>query len=39
MTPEEELTRDVLELMNVFVAKMNGLRKYSKKDEKLKIIT
>ena len=39
MTPEEELTRDVLELMNVYVAKMNGLRKYSKKDEKLKIIT
>lgn len=28
MTPEEELTRDVLQIMNVFVAKMNGLRKY-----------
>lgn len=39
MAPEEELTRDVLELMNVFVAKMNGLRKYKKKDEKIEIIT
>ncbi len=30
LEPEEELTRDVLELMNVFTAKMNGLRKYRK---------
>src|SRR5690606_26119854 len=30
LEPEEELTRDVLQLMNVFVAKMNGLRKYKK---------
>ena len=28
MEPEEELVKDVLQLMNVFVAKMNGLRKY-----------
>ena len=30
MEPEEELVKDVLQLMNVFVAKMNGLRKYKK---------
>jgi putative resolvase len=30
MTPEEELVGDVLQIMNVFVAKMNGLRKYGK---------
>ena len=30
MEPEEELSRDVLQIMNVFVAKMNGLRKYKK---------
>jgi putative resolvase len=28
--PEEELAKDVLQIMNVFVAKMNGLRKYNK---------
>lgn len=28
--PEEELVKDVLQIMNVFVAKMNGLRKYKK---------
>jgi len=27
-SPEEELAKDVLEVMNVFVARMNGLRKY-----------
>ena len=26
--PEEELVQDVLQVMNIFVAKMNGLRKY-----------
>jgi len=26
--PEEELVKDVLQVMNIFVAKMNGLRKY-----------
>ena len=30
ISPEEELVKDVLQLMNVFVAKMNGLRKYKK---------
>jgi hypothetical protein len=29
--PETELAHDVLQIMNVFVAKMNGLRKYKKK--------
>ena len=28
--PEEELVSDVMALMNVYVAKMNGLRKYKK---------
>jgi predicted site-specific integrase-resolvase len=27
--PEQELVKDVLQIMNIFVAKMNGLRKYS----------
>ncbi len=30
--PEEELVKDLMSLMNVYVAKMNGLRKYKKKD-------
>ena len=30
--PEEELVKDVLQVMNIFVAKMNGLRKYNKKN-------
>ncbi len=36
MEPEEELVKDVMALMNVYVAKMNGLRKYklNKEDEK-----
>jgi putative resolvase len=29
--PEEELVTDVLQIMNVYVAKMNGLRRYKKK--------
>jgi len=29
--PEEELVYDVLQVMNIFVAKMNGMRKYKKK--------
>ena len=29
-TPEEELTKDIVAIMNIFVAKMNGLRKYKK---------
>ena len=30
-TPTEELTEDILAIMNVYVAKVNGLRKYEKK--------
>lgn len=30
--PEEEMVKDVLQIMNVFVAKMNGRRKYKKKE-------
>ena len=30
LEPEEELMNDMLEIMNVFVAKRNGLRKYRK---------
>jgi len=30
--PEEELVTDVLHIMNVYVAKMNGLRRYKKKE-------
>lgn len=29
--PEEDLVHDVLQIMNVYVAKMNGLRRYKKK--------
>jgi predicted site-specific integrase-resolvase len=36
MLPEEELAQDVLQIMNVYVAKMNGLRKYKKKIESKK---
>ena len=32
--PEEEIVKDVLQVMNVFVAKMNGRRKYNKKKKK-----
>lgn len=38
LEPEEELMSDMLEIMNVFVAKRNGLRKYqTKKLQKAKI--
>lgn len=30
MEPQEELVKDVMAIMNVYVAKMNGLRKYKK---------
>ena len=33
LEPEEELAFDVLQIMNVFVAKMNGLRKYKKNND------
>lgn len=29
--PEEELVKDVLTMMNIFVARMNGMRKYNKR--------
>ena len=29
-TPIEELSKDIVAIMNVYVAKMNGLRKYKK---------
>lgn len=34
-TPQEEMTKDIISIMNVYVAKINGLRKYKKiiKDE------
>ena len=32
ITAEEELALDVIQIMNVFTAKMNGLRKYKKKE-------
>ncbi len=28
--PKEELVDDVLQIMNIFVAKINGIRKYEK---------
>lgn len=31
MEPEEELVKDMMAIMNVYTAKMNGLRKYNKK--------
>jgi predicted site-specific integrase-resolvase len=31
---EEELIKDVMSIMNVYVAKMNGLRKYKKLSKK-----
>jgi putative resolvase len=34
---EEELAKDVLQIMNIFVAKMNGMRKYTKNNQKLNI--
>jgi putative resolvase len=33
--PEEEMVKDVLQIMNVFVAKMNGRRKYKNRDRGL----
>ena len=30
-TPEEEITKDIITIMNVYVAKINGLRKYKKR--------
>jgi len=35
--PEEEMVKDVLQIMNVFVEKMNGRRKYNLKNKKVTI--
>jgi len=35
--PEEEMVKDVLQIMNVFVTKMNGRRKYNNKNIKQKL--
>ena len=32
--PKEELVDDVLQIMNIFVAKINGMRKYEKNNKK-----
>lgn len=34
LSPEEEMMRDLLQVMNVFNAKMNGIRKYKKSGKK-----
>ena len=33
LEPEEEVIKDMMAIMNVYVAKMNGLRKYKKLKE------
>ncbi len=30
LEPEEEIVKDIMSILNVYVAKMNGLRKYNK---------
>ena len=35
--PEEELVKDVLQVMNIFVAKMNGMRKYESNRKPIKM--
>jgi predicted site-specific integrase-resolvase len=30
LTPQEEITKDIISIMNIYVAKNNGLRKYKK---------
>jgi predicted site-specific integrase-resolvase len=37
LEPEEEMMKDFMAIMNVYVAKMNGLRKYSKLNKKVEI--
>ena len=34
MSQEDELVKDIMAIMNVYVAKMNGLRKYRIKETK-----
>ena len=36
MSPEEELTTDLVSIINVFSARLNGLRKYKKEIKNLK---
>jgi putative resolvase len=36
LEPEQELIKDVLQIMNIFVAKINGLRKYKNKESDIK---
>jgi putative resolvase len=37
LEPEEEIMKDFMAIMNIYVAKMNGLRKYSKLNKKVEI--
>jgi len=37
--PQDELMKDMLQLMNCFVAKMNGLRRYSLKQDEVEDVT
>jgi predicted site-specific integrase-resolvase len=32
LEPEEEIVKDIMSIMNVYVAKINGMRKYKKKE-------
>jgi predicted site-specific integrase-resolvase len=32
MSQEDELVKDIMAIMNVYVAKMNGLRRYKNKE-------
>jgi putative resolvase len=34
LEPEEEIVKDIMAIMNVYVSKINGLRKYKKLQEK-----
>jgi predicted site-specific integrase-resolvase len=34
--PEEEIVKDIMAIMNVYVAKINGLRKYKNKKKQRK---
>jgi predicted site-specific integrase-resolvase len=36
LEPEQELIKDVLQIINIFVAKMNGLRKYKDEESDIK---
>ncbi len=33
LEPEEEIVKDIMAIMNVYVAKINGLRKYKKQEK------